>query len=97
MASRPAPDRRLDGRDSTVGVRRLRDTGAMAYESPSYVVVERTGPVEIRDYEGNLAAETDVAGDPGAGRRPPPRAVHDADAVHGRISPRPRRPEGVNP
>ena len=34
----------------------------MAYESPSYVVVERIGPVEIRDYEGHLAAETDVDG-----------------------------------
>ena len=34
----------------------------MAYESPSYVVVERIGPVEIRDYDGYLAAETDVDG-----------------------------------
>lgn len=34
----------------------------MAYESPSYVVVERIGRVEIRDYEGYRAAETDVDG-----------------------------------
>jgi hypothetical protein len=34
----------------------------MAYESPSFVVVERIGRVEIRDYDGYLAAETDVDG-----------------------------------
>jgi hypothetical protein len=34
----------------------------MSIESPAYEVVERIGRVEIRDYEGYLAAETEVSG-----------------------------------
>ena len=34
----------------------------MAYESPSYDVVERLGEIEIRDDDGYLAAETEVDG-----------------------------------
>ena len=34
----------------------------MSYESPEYTVTERIGRVEIRDYDGYLAAETTVDG-----------------------------------
>jgi len=34
----------------------------MSYQSPSYEVVERIGRVEIRNYDGYLAAETVVEG-----------------------------------
>lgn len=42
----------------------------MAYESPGYSVVRKHGPVEVRDYESYLAAETVVEGSiEGAGNR----------------------------
>jgi hypothetical protein len=37
-------------------------------EQPRYVVLERSGPVEVRRYEPRIAAETTVAGDPLAAR-----------------------------
>lgn len=42
----------------------------MAYESPTYRVVDRFGEIEIREYESYLVAETTVDGDlEGAGNR----------------------------
>lgn len=42
----------------------------MAYESPTYRVVDRLGEIEIREYEPYLVAETTVDGDlEGAGNR----------------------------